>query len=564
MSAVAGMTRGDLMLRLGGLAIVALVGLAYINGLHAPFVYDDKIEVVGNPTIRDLSQLSSVLEYNVSRVLLILTYAWNFRAFGLEPFGYHLTSLAIHGLNVAAALVLLTRVGRLGGHPKPNLAAVVAVGLWAVHPMTTEAVTYITGRSESLCALFVLWTLAVWAGALNREREGGGHAVWGRLMAIVLCFLAMGTKEVAVMLPFALLAMERTFRHSPLLKPRPTVWAWYLPFLGAIALGVAGRALYAEHFIPAEVDRPLLTQVSTQAEVWLRYLGLWVLPLKQTIYHHIPDVRPFSGRWFGVWAVFSVMIFSLWRWAKTRPLVVFIWICAALFLVPSSSVVALKESMAEHRAYMTGLFLVAGCVWSVPVTRMGRLVVVSALVVPALMMATMARNQVWSSEVGLWKEATNRVPQQAEAWYGLGDAYRFDGDFEQAITAYKVALDRDSNHLDAWNNLGISQVNSGDAVGAKQSWRRALRVKRSYCKAHANLGFLAHQQSQVEEAVVEFTTTLSYCSDNLVAHYGLGIIYAEGRRNTDRAVFHFERLLELSPGFSRAEEVKARLLELTW
>ena len=101
------MSRDSLLQRLGWLSILALVALAYMNALNAPFVYDDKIEVVGNPTIWDLGQIQAVFEYNVSRVWLILTYAFNFRSFGLDPFGYHVTNLVIHGLTVAAALTFL-------------------------------------------------------------------------------------------------------------------------------------------------------------------------------------------------------------------------------------------------------------------------------------------------------------------------------------------------------------------------------------------------------------------------------------------------------------------------
>ena len=108
------MNRSLLLGRLGWLSVMGLVSLAYMNGLNAPFVYDDKIEVVGNATIRDLTQLRAVLEYNVSRVWLILSYAWNYRSFGLDPFGYHVTSLIIHGLAVGAGMVLLVRLGRLG------------------------------------------------------------------------------------------------------------------------------------------------------------------------------------------------------------------------------------------------------------------------------------------------------------------------------------------------------------------------------------------------------------------------------------------------------------------
>jgi tetratricopeptide (TPR) repeat protein len=424
--------------------------------------------------------------------------------------------------------------------------------------MVTEGVTYITGRSESLCALFVFTTLSLWAGALLAEKETGGVSIVLRLSAIFLGFLSMGTKEVAFMIPFALIWMEWLLGSG---RPK---WRWYIPFLGAIILGVVARVLYAEHLLPREVDRPFLVQISTQAEVWLRYLGLWLLPMGQTLYHHVADVVVPSGRGLGTFIALSGVVFGLVRWARSRPLVAFALGCAAIFLIPSSSVVALKESMAEHRAYQTGLYLALALVWSLPEKKTRILGLGVALLVPLFMILTIARNQVWSSEVSLWEEATSRSPEVAEAWYGLGDAQRFAGSLELSVDAYEMALKKDDSHLDAWNNLGIVKAQMGDHHGARRAWKSALQVKRTYCKAHANLGFLASQRGAIEDAIVEFRTTLTYCPTNLVAHYGLGTIYGDGPRNRDRAVFHFEALLELDPEFSRADEVQERLLELTW
>jgi hypothetical protein len=503
------MSREKLTLRLGWLAIVAIIAIAFFNGLHAPFVYDDKIEVVGNQTIRDLSQLVALLEYNVSRMLLILSYAWNYRSFGLDPFGYHVTSVVIHALGVWSALNLAHRLGALAGHRRPVWAALAAASIWAVHPMVTEGVTYITGRSESLCALFVFSTLSLWAGALLREKEQGGVSVALRLSAIFLGFLSMGTKEVAFMIPFALVWMEWLLGSG---RPK---WRWYVPFLGAIILGVAGRMLYAEHLLPREVERAFLVQISTQAEVWLRYLGLWFFPVGQTLYHHVADVSFPSGRGLGAVVALGGVVFGMVRWARSRPLVAFALGCAALFLIPSSSVVALKESMAEHRAYQTGLYLALAGIWSLPDKKARFMGLGVALLVPVFMILTIARNQVWSSEVSLWEEATSRSPQVAEAWYGLGDAQRFAGSLELSVDAYEMALEKDDTHLDSWNNLGIVKAQMGDHHGARRAWKSALRVKRTYCKAHANLGFLASQRGAIEDAIVEFRTTLTYCPNNL-------------------------------------------------
>ena len=130
--------------------------------------------------------------------------------------------------------------------------------------------------------------------------------------------------------------------------------------------------------------------------------------------------------------------------------------------------------------------------------------------------------------------------------------------------AYEKAVSIDPTHLDSWNNMGIAKAEMGDHLGARRAWQSALKVRRTYCKAHANLAFLAYQRGEVEDAIVEFRTTLVYCPENLVAHYGLGTVYADEGRDNKKAIWHFEALLEIDPQFSRADEVRKRLLELTW
>jgi Tfp pilus assembly protein PilF len=557
------MNRTALLGRIGWGAILLLLALAYANGLHAPFVYDDRIEVVGNATIRDVTEWRAVLHYNVSRVLLVWSYAWNYHLWGLDPLGYHVVSLVIQGLCVGAGIAMAFAVGRLGGHAFPMAAAVGAVAVWAVHPMGVEAVTYITGRSESLCALFCLASLASWARAMGEEAQGR-RAVGLRLLGIAAAIAAFMTKEVAGALPLSALAMEMILgpRAQPV-RQRPK-WLWYLPFVVLIGLAAWGRVTFAGQLLPSEVDRPLGVQLATQAEVWLRYLQLWLIPVGQTLFHHVPEVHPTSGRGVLTVAVWLGVVGLSVRWAWRRPLVAWALLTGALFLLPSSSFVPLKESMAEHRAYGLGLYLCLAVAWSVRETGRRRWTSATIVLLPILVLLTIARNQVWSSETALWTEATERTEGVAEAWYGLGDARRFGADFEGAITAYRQAIALDATHLDSWNNLGISLAELGDGIQARDAWRSALLVNPTYCKAHNNLGAFAMSREQWDEALVELRTTLVHCPGNPRAHYGLGLIYADKRPNLERAIFHFEELLRIDPDFSRSQEVQAKLLELTW
>ena len=78
------------------------------------------------------------------------------------------------------------------------------------------------------------------------------------------------------------------------------------------------------------------------------------------------------------------------------------------------------------------------------------------------------------------------------------------------------------------------------------------------------MGLLAARMGQWQDALRNFTSTLTYCPNNIIAHYGLGTIYYEAVPNKKRAIFHYEKLLYIKPNFEKSEEVRKRLLELTW
>ena len=115
--------------------LLALVGcLPYLGALDGPFVYDDKIEVAGNHAIRVFENWRAILGYNVSRPLLVLSYAFDWQRAGLQPGAYHVTSLFLHALTIGSALFLADAAGRLFGLTRPLLRAVVRSGSCAAYP----------------------------------------------------------------------------------------------------------------------------------------------------------------------------------------------------------------------------------------------------------------------------------------------------------------------------------------------------------------------------------------------------------------------------------------------
>jgi hypothetical protein len=522
--------------RAGLAALLGAITLAWAPALHAPFTYDDRLEVVGNRTIRWLGDLGAIAGYNTSRPLLIATYALNWWIGGLDPLGYHLLSVGIHALNAWLAWRLAARL------VTPERAALVAA-TWALHPMVTEAVTYVTGRSDALEGTAWLVALAAWID----HRRGAPRA---RIVAILATVAALATKEVGVLLPVALLAVDRW------LAPRPR-WRDHVLFSGA---GVAAVALrVAMYGWPApEVPRSALAQILGQAEVWVHLLALWCLPYGQAILHDHPAVaRPLGVAaligWIGVTTV-------LVRRARATPpasppaLRAFALALWATWLVPSSAL-PLLETMAEHRAYLAGYALVLALVASVPRIRP------LWVLVPVLFTATVVRNLTWADEPTLWAEAAARNPESARAWYGYGDALRLARRFREAGPAYERVLVLEPADVDARVDLGIVRAEAGDPAGARSIWTEALRLDPHACAAHNDLAGLDFRAGNLSAAESGYASSLAWCPDDPIAHLNLANI-AYARADVRKAAYHYREYLRVAEDGPAAPLARERLVEL--
>lgn len=508
--------------------LLAAILLCWWPALHAPFTYDDRIEVVGNRTLRTISELGAIAAYNTSRPLLILTYAFDWRLNGLDPFGYHVTSLVIHAANALLAWRLARRIV-----PFPALVA----ALWTLHPMTTEGATYITGRSDALEATSWLIAITAWID----HRAGRPYQRWIAWGAVATALL---TKETGILLPAVLVAVDRFLTAGRL---RDHLLPWILGF-GAVAARV-----WTYGWPRPEVPRPLLDHASSQAEAWLRYAQLWVLPVGQSILHDAAT----TARWQGAVAVLVVLSAFAWS-TRTTPgspagKRAFALVLAACWLLPSS-LIPLLEPMAEHRAYLAGLGLVLA-VATLPRPTF------AWVLVPILALATVQRNRTWADEVALWGDAAAKNPASARAWYGYGEALRFARRFKEAAPAYRRAAELDPHDPDAAINLGIVRAELGDTDGAREAWTALLREDPKSCPAHNNLAALAFRAGELQEAEAGYAATLNWCPDDPIAHLNLGNL-ATRRGDVRAAAFHYQSYLKVAEDGPAADEVRERLRRL--
>jgi tetratricopeptide (TPR) repeat protein len=563
-------------------ALVALAGVAaYANSLSGPFVLDDIESIVSNPTIRHLSPIWSALWGPVrtgtgGRPVLNLSYAVNYFLGRLNVWGYHAGNLAIHVLAGLALYGIARRtlprllggspanpspaVGRDAPESAPHSTTLLALSLaiiWTVHPLQTEAVTYVSQRAESLMGLFYLLTLYYFI----RYAEDGrmGKAV----CSVVFCALGMATKEVMVTAPVVVLLYDRTFVSGTFPDAWRRRWRYYLALASPwILLGYLLKDV-GERGVGIDLKGPWWEYPLMESRVVLRYLGLAVWPHPLVLDYGRDVIRQ-------TWAVAPyvaaiLLILAAAAWAITRPLgrrptaraLGFAGAWTFLIMAPTSSFIAVAgQPMAEHRMYLPLAAVVAAAVLGLH-SLLGRrsLPVLAALAV-ACGCLTYQRNRAFSSEEGIWKDTVAKCPQNYRAHAYLGYALaKIPGRLDEEVSQYQEALRLKPDFAEAHNNLGNTlEKIPGRQDDAIAQYEEALRLKPDMAEAHRNLGYvLAKIPGRLDEAIAHAREALRIRPDFAEAHVTLGIALESAGRVAE-AVAEYEEALRLKPDDPEAHD----------
>ncbi|HVW20135.1 MAG TPA: tetratricopeptide repeat protein [Opitutaceae bacterium] len=509
--------------------LAAAVAAAYAGSLGGVFVMDDLPAIVDNRALRRGSAQALLPpagsgDTGAGRPVLNLTLALNYAAGGLAPRGYHLVNLGIH---LAAALALLGILRRLGSGLGFAFGASL---LWAVHPLNTEAVTYVVQRAESLMGLFYLLTLY----AFVRAAAGGSArpARWYAL-SVLACLLGMGTKEVMVSAPLLVLCLDRLrFAGSFAAAWRrrrayyAALAATWIP-LAALVWREGSRGGTSGFGLAVSARRYWATQPAAIAR-YLR-LAFWPHPL----------VFDYGTQWLArrsdlllpgalIAALAGIGAWGLWRKRDWGLLVLaFFAVLAPTSLVPGG-----RQTAAEHRMYLALVPVVVLALGAAGrgLRRLGEREAGAALAAGALLLAlplgaaTAARNADYASALRLWSDNVARVPDSPQAQ----------------------------------NNYGSALAAAGRYGEAEQRFREALRLDPGASLAEENLGKLALRFGRPAEAERHFARAAALRPGRAAAHEGLAEAYlGEGRRPEARA--ELERAVALDAGDEFAADELRRL-----
>jgi tetratricopeptide (TPR) repeat protein len=463
-----------------------------------------------------------------------------------------------------------------------TLLAFAAALLWTLHPLQTEAVTYIVQRAESLMGLFYLLTLYCFIRGAEPEGSScrsllagdeqhasseiackqaptlpntqSSHARCWFAGSVGACLLGMATKEVMVSAPLIVLLYDRTFiagsfreawrRRAGLYAALAATWLVLIGLVASTGWNRHGASGFDVGIAP-------WAYWLTQFEAVSRYVGLsvWPDPLVfeyGTVWvNHPAEVALYALLVVGL-AVAGLV--ALCR----RPVIGFLGAWFFAILAPTSIVPGRVQMIVEHRMYLPLAAVMTLAAIGIHAMLKQRGWVVFIALALGLGLLTARRNEDYRSELSIWSDTVAKRPNNERAHGSLGNAWsKIPGRLDDAIAQFEKALRLNPNLAETHNNLGNALKDGGRTKEAIAQYEAALRLQPDLAVAHNNLGSALNAGGRTQEAIVQYEAALRLKPDLAEAHDNLGnALNAEGR--IQEAIVQYEEALRLKPDDAQA------------
>jgi Tfp pilus assembly protein PilF len=475
----------------------------------------------------------------------------------MNPWGYHLTNILLHGAAVAVFFCVahaLLRAALPAADPWLSAGALVAALAFGIHPLRVESVAWVTERRDVLSGIFYLLTLWAYLGYVARRSKSAYCIALGSFA------LALMSKSITASLPGILVLLDiyplrRLGGAAGWLTPAARrVWLEKLPF---VALAVAAAAVAVRAITSGGGLTPLGT-LGLPARAALSfyalgfYLGklLWPTSLSPLYELALPVRFLDAGIVLSALAVVAVTVLAVLvrrRW----PAFLAAWAVFVMILLPVLGIAHNGyQAAADRYTYLASLGFAALAGGVVAVWRR-RALWPAALGLLALAALTWMQVPVWRSDLSLWRRAVDLEPTSGVARSNLGAALTAERRYADAVVELRRAVALRPGYAEAWNNLGLAWAHQGRPEEAAEGFRRAVTVRPSFAEAWNNLGVTAALQGQGDLAMDAFRHSAAADPSFAGARNNLGLALVRDGR-VQEAAEEFRRALAINPWFPEA------------
>ena len=485
-----------------------LVGLCYVNSLPNDFVFDDAPIVSSNPAIRTISPVQFLKapywtqqQYaGIYRPFVIFSLSIDYGIWKRWAPGFRLTNLALHAIN---GFLVFSLCQSLVG---PGIVPFVAMIVYVAHPVHTEAVTTIVGRSELFAACFFLiaWLL------FRRGRT---------ICASLVFFLALLSKENAIVLP-AILALDMWFFPTP--KPSPDLagasrpggrgWARLAPivFVGLAYLALRFRVLgglgipVSAQYMGGRLS--YFDRLLTSGRVFIKYMAMVLYPLNLAgdyDFNAVPIAR-FTDwdAWAGLLLVGAIIAAAIYFYRRGNWAVTFGLCFALIAFSPSSNwIMPISVLMAERFLYLpfVGLALVAALLFAgIDDQRLRRLIGIGSLVTAIVLCNS--HDYIRRDDFTFFKNMVRVVPDSAKARLGYGFALIKDGRNDEEARELEAGLRIIPDYPELLATLALAKMTSTSCVNAWPLLEQAVQIDPNHADTHRRMGDCYFKEGRIHEA----------------------------------------------------------------
>lgn len=543
---------------LGLLVAAFAVFQVYSPAMYGPFLLDDTSQLYMLPGFSDAPLKAWIRGV---RPMLMFSYWLNFQQAGNEnTFGYHLVNVLLHWFNgiliYFAVRKALSWVRVVKWHLE--VLALFAAGLFLFHPIQTESVSYVASRSETLSVFFVLAAYVAFV-----YRKGVDVGLGTALGVLILFGAAALTKEHTAVLPVLFLLTDYYWNPGFSFDGIRRNWKLYVPIMigAGFSLAFVWRVLTTS--LSAGFGLKDLTWYQyffTQCRAVWEYLRMFLLPYGQNADYDFPFSRSITdhGTIFGLLALVAVSLVA-WIYRRRFPLASYGWFTFLILIAPTSSLVPLRDPLAERRLYLPFIGLLFITVDLLRRWKAGKTTLAAVLGVVLLAEGALAyqRNELWSNAIELWKDTVAKSPNKLRPRFQLAYVYYQAQRCTEAVEVYAQAAQLEKPGSDLLIDWALAYDCADRPDEAIDKLKQAAAITKT-AHVYSQIGMEYGKQGKYPEALDALASAEQVNPNFAITYLYRGNVY-EAQGNKTRAAEEYRRALALDRRLQPARDALARV-----
>jgi len=517
------------------LLILVIAGFfVYSNSFSNKLFWDDDDGITNNVYIKDFSYFPKYFSENLIagsgqisnywRPLTLLSFAIDYHLFGLNPAGYHVANLLWHIL--AAWLIYLLFYKLSQRHWLSFWPALI----FLIHPLQTEAVTYVSGRADPLAAVFVLLSLLTYV--IYRQRKS--KLFFG--LSLLYFLAALLSKEQSIMLPALIFIIEFFFFFNwhqwrkSLIIFLPFVLLSVSYFLARISFLNFNDLLAGVNYVSG-YDGSLKIRLLTFTYVFVKFLALLFVPFNLHMAYEISPVTSLFSWSVGAFILaVTVFIYLIKKYWTKDKLLVFGLAWFLILLLPRTNIISINRPLYEHWLYlpMAGFWL--AIILLVEKLKINKKISLTVLIVliSFFSLLTIKRNLDWRDPITFYEKNLKYTPNSYIQHNNLGMAYANAGRYQEAVKEYQAAISLADIYPQVHYNLGNSLASVNKLKEAEEEYYKAIKISPSFSLPYLNLLKLAvldKNETKLQEILLKIKANFSeeyYLNQAFYSYYYLG------------------------------------------